>query len=105
MPYKFNPFTENFDYYERGGTPGGSNTQIQFNNSGAFGGATNITYNSALNVFIVEDATLVMKDSSGVQWLVTVDTSGHLVTSVVSSTGPASGSPIGPPPFLWMTYP
>lgn len=27
-----------------GGTPGGSNTQLQFNNSGAFGGAANLTY-------------------------------------------------------------
>ena len=29
-----------------GGTPGGSNTQIQYNNSGAFGGAANFTFNS-----------------------------------------------------------
>jgi hypothetical protein len=29
------------------GTPGGSNTQIQYNNSGAFGGASNITYSSS----------------------------------------------------------
>lgn len=28
-----------------GGTPGGANTQIQFNNSGAFGGSANLTWN------------------------------------------------------------
>lgn len=28
-----------------GGTPGGSDTQIQFNNSGAFGGSSNLTWN------------------------------------------------------------
>jgi hypothetical protein len=27
-----------------GGSPGGSNTQIQFNNSGAFGGSANLTW-------------------------------------------------------------
>jgi hypothetical protein len=30
-----------------GGTPGGSNTQIQFNNSGAFGGSSGLTWNGA----------------------------------------------------------
>jgi hypothetical protein len=31
-----------------GGLPGGSNTQIQFNNSGAFGGSPNLTWNGSL---------------------------------------------------------
>jgi hypothetical protein len=31
-----------------GGSPGGSNTQIQFNNSGAFGGASGLTWNGSL---------------------------------------------------------
>ena len=35
-----------------GGTPGGSNTQVQYNNSGAFGGNSNFTYSSATNTFI-----------------------------------------------------
>jgi hypothetical protein len=30
-----------------GGTPGGSNTQIQFNNSGAFGGSANLTWDGS----------------------------------------------------------
>jgi hypothetical protein len=29
-----------------GGTPGGSNTQVQFNNNGTFGGSANLTFNS-----------------------------------------------------------
>lgn len=29
-----------------GGTPGGSNTQVQFNNSGAFGGSANLTWDN-----------------------------------------------------------
>jgi hypothetical protein len=31
-----------------GGSPGGSNTQVQFNNSGAFGGASGLTWNGSL---------------------------------------------------------
>jgi len=34
-----------------GGTPGGSNTQIQFNDSGSFGGNTGFTYNKATSTF------------------------------------------------------
>lgn len=30
-----------------GSTPGGANTQVQFNNAGAFGGSANLTFNSA----------------------------------------------------------
>jgi len=30
-----------------GGTPGGNDTQIQFNNAGAFGGSANLTWNGS----------------------------------------------------------
>lgn len=46
-----------------GGTPGGSNTQVQFNNSGSFGGSANFTWdntNSAIGLFgsyIIGDGT------------------------------------------------
>jgi len=30
-----------------GGTPGGANTQVQFNSSGAFGGSANLTWDGA----------------------------------------------------------
>lgn len=33
-----------------GGEPGGSNTQIQFNNSGLFGGSANLTFNNSTRV-------------------------------------------------------
>ena len=33
-----------------GGTPGGANTQFEFNNSGAFGGTSNVTYASSTGV-------------------------------------------------------
>ena len=31
------------------GTPGGNNTEVQFNNSGSFGGDSDFTYNSTTN--------------------------------------------------------
>jgi hypothetical protein len=43
--YAFNPFTGNLDNTGAGATPAGSNTQIQFNDSGAFGGDAGLTYN------------------------------------------------------------
>jgi hypothetical protein len=40
------------------GTPGGSNTQIQFNDAGAFGGSVNLTFNKVTNaVNIAGDLT------------------------------------------------
>jgi hypothetical protein len=45
----FNGTTLNIPQYAggSGGTPGGSNTQVQFNDSGAFGGSANFTWNGA----------------------------------------------------------
>jgi len=45
MGYKFNPFTGNLDEVGAGGgTPGGSNTQVQFNDGGSFGGSADLTW-------------------------------------------------------------
>ena len=41
-----------------GGTPGGSNTQVQFNNSGAFGGDADFTYDSTNNVLTIGKAVI-----------------------------------------------
>ena len=48
MAYKFNPFTGTLDEVGAGGgggTPGGVDTQVQFNDGGAFGGDAGLTYN------------------------------------------------------------
>ena len=37
-----------------GGTPGGANGQIQYNNNGAFGGATNLSFNTAANLTSID---------------------------------------------------
>jgi hypothetical protein len=44
MSYKFNPFTGTFDIAS---SPGGSTTQVQFNDGGSFGGASQLTYDKA----------------------------------------------------------
>lgn len=36
-----------------GGNPGGSNTQLQFNDSSSFGGSANLTFNSATNTLVL----------------------------------------------------
>jgi hypothetical protein len=54
MGYKFNPFTGTLDDVGTGGggstSPGGSTTQVQFNDGGAFGGDVDLTWNKTTNV-------------------------------------------------------
>lgn len=51
-----------------GGTPGGSDTHIQYNNAGAFGGAANLTWNNAGSLleldgrFTIEHSTASLTD-------------------------------------------
>ena len=47
MGFKFNPFTGNLDEV---GSPGGSTTQVQFNDAGAFAGDADLTWNKTTNV-------------------------------------------------------
>lgn len=52
MAFKFNPFTGTFDEVGVGGgagTPGGSNSQVQFNDSGNFGGDSGLSFNKTSN--------------------------------------------------------
>jgi hypothetical protein len=48
MSYQFNPFTGTLDKVGAGegggGTPGGADTQIQFNDDGSFGGSADLTW-------------------------------------------------------------
>ena len=46
------------------GVPGGSNTQIQFNNSGSFGGSANLTWDGT-NFVIDSEGALRLGDASG----------------------------------------
>jgi hypothetical protein len=51
MAVTFNPFTGNLDFVGAGAaaTPGGSDTQVQFNDDGAFGGDAGLVFNKSTN--------------------------------------------------------
>lgn len=51
--YFLNDGATEYDLTGGGGSPGGSNTQVQFNNSGSFGGDAGLTYNSGTDVLTV----------------------------------------------------
>ena len=49
-------------------SPGGSNTQVQFNNSGAFGGSANLTWDGS-NLSIAAQGDLRLLDSTGGEYV------------------------------------
>lgn len=56
--------------------PGGSNTHVQYNNSGAFGGESALTYNAATNLLTCEDL-----DATG-----SIDVAGSIPSSSAGET-------------------
>jgi hypothetical protein len=48
-----------------GGTPGGSNTQVQYNNSGAFAGSANFTWNNTNSILTVASSNGVVQQLNG----------------------------------------
>jgi hypothetical protein len=77
--------TKNYvDTHGGGSTPGGINTDIQYNNSGSFGGSNNFTWNNGTNVFTVlgdthtntlKTLSLILQDSIAPSKLVTINAS------------------------------
>lgn len=74
-----------------GGTPGGADTQVQYNNAGSFGADSGFTYNAAgtitLSAGIVIGASTPFSDSAGVLTLQNVDalditTEGTIETAI-----------------------
>ena len=49
-------------------SPAGSNTQIQFNNAGSFGGSANLTWDGS-NVFIAAEGDLRLGDNTGGEYV------------------------------------
>jgi len=50
-------------------TPGGSDTQVQFNNSGAFGGDANLIWNSSTGLNIGSQKELRLQDTTGGEYV------------------------------------
>ena len=74
------------------GAPGGSNTQIQFNNAGSFGGSANLTWDGT-NVLIDAEGALRLGDNAGSAYVglkapatITSDTAYTLVLPVATGT-------------------
>jgi hypothetical protein len=61
MSYKFNPFTGTLDEVGAGGgaaTPGGADTQVQFNDGGSFAGDSGLTYDDTAGALTVGGKTV-----------------------------------------------
>jgi len=66
-----------------GGLPGGSDTQIQYNDSGSFGGDANLVWNSSTGLNIGSQKELRLQDSSGGEYIgmkANASTTDHTLT-------------------------
>jgi len=93
MGYKFNPFTGNLDEVGAGGggatSPGGSTTQVQFNDGGVFGGDSGLTYNKTTNTLTVgvsnaDPGTAIIKGD------INLDDGGSFTTTLQTITPTAN---------------
>jgi hypothetical protein len=64
-----------------GGTPGGSNTYVQFNDGGVFGGTANLTFNKTTNTL---SATNITGNGSGLTSLTGANVTGQVANSVLA---------------------
>lgn len=90
MSYKFNPFTGTLDDVgpnNGNGVPGGSNTQIQFNDSGVFGGDVDLTWNKTTNVMTVAGDVNLNDGGSFTTTLQTVTPTANRTISLPNATG------------------
>jgi hypothetical protein len=68
MGTKFNPFTGNLDFAGSAPvTPGGSDTHIQYNDGGAFGGDANLTWNKTTKLSTFTQASLTTTISPAIR--------------------------------------
>jgi hypothetical protein len=91
MGYKFNPFTGTLDDVGAGGggstSPGGSTTQVQFNNAGAFGGDADLTWNSTTNVLGVTGDVNLSDGGTYTTTLQTITPTAARTISLPDATG------------------
>lgn len=83
-----------------GGTPGGSTTQLQYNNAGAFGGisgattnGTAVTFTSSNLIATVPRFITALRDTNGNNWL-EITATGSAVNNVVLSNAITGSNPI-----------
>ena len=66
-----------------GGSPGGSNTQIQFNDSGVFSGSANLSFNKTTNSLSLSGSLVVTGSAvvSGSQAYIAIDANGNTTST------------------------
>lgn len=69
------------------GTPGGSNTQIQFNDSGSFGGDADLTYNKTTNALTIGGDVTLNDGGSFTTTLQTITPTANRTLSLPDATG------------------
>jgi hypothetical protein len=75
-----------------GGTPGGSNTQVQFNNSGAFGGITNATTDGTTMTLTSPKIVTNIKDTNA-NTLLGITATASAVNQLTLANAAAGGAP------------
>ena len=91
MGYKFNPFTGNLDEVGAGGggatSPGGSTTQVQFNDAGSFGGDVDLTWNKTTNLLTVAGDVNLSDGGTYTTTLQTITPTANRTISLPDATG------------------
>jgi hypothetical protein len=89
MGYNFNPFTGNLDDVGTGGAAsvGGSDTQVQFNDAGAFGGDADLTWNKTTNVLGITGDVNLSDGGTYTTTLQTITPTAARTISFPDSTG------------------
>jgi hypothetical protein len=90
MAYKYNPFTGTLDDVGAGGgggTPGGSTTQVQFNDAGAFGGDADLTWDKTTNVLGVTGDVNLSDGGTYTTTLQTITPTAARTISLPDATG------------------
>ena len=75
-----------------GGLPGGSDTQIQFNDSGAFGGDANLVWNASTGLNIGTSKELRLQDDSGSEYVGMKASNGTTDYTLTWPAGVAGGN-------------
>ena len=75
-----------------GGLPGGSDTQVQYNNSGAFGGDANLIWNASTGLNIGTSKELRLQDDSGSEYVGMKASNGTTDYTITWPAGVAGGN-------------
>ena len=75
-----------------GGLPGGSNTQIQYNDSGSFGGDANLVWDSSTGLNIGTSKELRLQDDSGAEYVGMKASNGTTDYTMTWPAGAAAGN-------------